>query len=485
MDWLGRLRSNAAWLYGAEALPRLVALVVVPIWSARVPPAEYARWVLALTTVEILRELAGLGLADYLTKVAYRYYDDERLKEYFGLGAAAMLASTAAVSGALALASPWLSGVLLGPGAPAGIFAWLALYVLFSQVTSLALLWAGTRVEYRTYFALLSLRTVLTTTFLLVFLLGLRLGFYAWVWGTVCAEALLLPLSAWSLRGLRWRWRRRLMRFGVRFSGPFFLTNIFLLGQDRIGRYVLGANGLGAGVGLYGVAQSFALNYGAAIRPVKVVALRILGQKLEKDADSPYYLEFFHGFACVALSAAFVISLFLGDLLRLFVAPAYYGAAVALPLLVFAAYHQELFSLYGALMFRHFKVWFQFLAALVAFTSVMIVSLVAIPTLGIVGAAGAQLTGSVAMAAFADRYASAVQVRGFRLLEKSAFMMLGLIFALGAEWLTVPFVAKMMICAVVLPPYLFFYWRRRRVLFPRTAELVIGGTRPASATGRT
>lgn len=484
MGWLNRLRSNAGWFYAAEAFPRLVAILIIPIWSARVAPEEYARWVLALTTAEILRELSGLGLSEYLTKVVYRYHD-ERVREYFGMGAGVMLGSTLVTAISLAAASPWLSRLLIGADAPAGLFAWLALYIVVTQVTSLALLWAGSRVQYRIHFTLLALRTLLTGAFLLFFLLVLHSGFYSWVWGTLCAESLVAIASVWFLREIRWRWRPHLMRFGFRFSLPFLATNLFLLGQDRVGRYVLGASGLTAGVGLYGMAQSFALNYGAAVRPVKVVALQMLGHELEQHADTPYYLEFFHGFVGLALAAAFLVALFLGDVMRLFTAAAYHPASLAVPLLVFAAYHQEVFSLYHSLMFRHFRVWFQFFAAATSFVTIAAVALAIAPRFGFAGAALAQLGGTVAMVAFAHIYAGRVVLREFRFGEKTAFMAVALGVSVVAEVRGWPVLVKVVMVIVLLPAYLLYYWRRRDTLFPRSAITLSARLRTALASGRT
>jgi O-antigen/teichoic acid export membrane protein len=270
--------------------------------------------------------------------------------------------------------------------------------------------------------------------------------------------------------------------FALRFSLPSLVTNFLGWGQSRVGRYVVSFSGAAAGVGLYGIAQSFAQNYGGIVRPAKIVALRILGHALEDDADSPYFLEFFHGFACLALSVAFLVALFLGDVMNLFVAPADRVAKVALPPLIFAAYLLEVYTLYHSLMFRFFKVWFQFWGLLTGFPAVLAATVLLVPRMGFLGAAVAELIGAVAMLAFAHRYASSVSRRPFRFSEKLVFTTAALALAALAEGLALSLISKLVLAVAALTPYLLFHWWRRRELFPVAAGVagvpVVGPPNP-------
>ncbi len=463
---LDLLKRNTIWLYTAEILPRIVGLFVVPIWSARVAPEEYARWILALTSTEILLQVGGLGFESFLTKVLYRYHDT-RAQRYFGMGGTLTLGFTAVCACGMAAFSPSLSRSIIGNSARTDLFAVLGVYILAAQFTNLAILYLGSRVQYSAYFVVVMSRWFFNLALLLIFLLIYKQGFYSWVWAAVGAELLLLPITVYQLREVRWRWwGRHMLRFAFRFSLPSLATNALSWGQSRVGRYVVSFAGMGAGLGLYGVAQNFAQNYGGVVRPTKIVALRILGHSLEADADSPYYLEFFHGFACVALSVAFLVALFLGDVMKLFIVPAYYGATVAVPSLVFTLYLQEVYSLYHSLMFRYFKVWFHLWATIIGFPTVMAATLILVPIYGFLGAAFAQLMGALAMVIFAHRYATGVSQRDFRFGEKAAFTLGAFVLAGLAEALALPLFPRMILAVGALTPYLLFHWRRRTELFP-------------------
>lgn len=460
------LTTNSAWLYAGELLPRLAGLVLVPIWSARVDPAEYARWVLALTSAELVLELGGLGLASFLVKVWFRYRD-ERAARYAGMGMRLVLQSTAVLAGLMAAASPWLSVHLIGAGVRGDVFAWLGAYVVLAQLNNLAILQEGTAVRYGAYVRLGTMRWVLNISFLLYFLLRQRAGWYSWVWAWVAAEACMCPAALWYLRRVQWGWAsRHLRRFALRFSLPMLFTNGLGWGQQRVGRYVLSGAGMGAGVGWYGVAQQMSRNYGALIRPAKLVVQQLLGHELEQDKHSPYFLEGFHAVAAVGLGIGFVAALFLGDLMKLIVAPSYWGAAVALPALIFAAYLQELYSLYNSLMFRYFKVWFQSVGTVVAFLTVTAASLLLLRWQGFLGVALAQVLGAAAMVGCAHAYAMRVAPRAFRFGEKMWWTLAAFLTASAAAVWSWPLSVKIAAAALGLGGLVWSYWRRRLVLFP-------------------
>lgn len=479
---LGDAARNTAWLYAAEALPRVGALVIVPIWSARVRPEEYANWVLALTSVELLLEFGGLGLGSYLTKVLYRYRD-RRGEEYYVLGFALAIAATVVVATLAGAFSSWLAPVLIGGEVRNDLFVWLGLYLVLAQWTNLTLLYLGARIRYRPYFLLQSLRWLVNAGCLLFFLLGRDQGFYSWVWAAVIAEAVVASVAVRWLP-LRWRFRRRMLDFALRFSLPSLSTSLLGWGQARVGRYVLSFAGLSAGVGLYGIAQNFATNYGAILRPAKIVAMRFMGRALEDDANSPYFVEFFHGFVSVALAVAMVTGLFLGDVMKLFVSGTYHGAAAAVPLLVFTLLAQEVYSVYHSLMFRYFKVWFHLVGVTIGFPVVTGATLLLVPRFGFIGAVIAQLAGALAMLVFAHRYTMSVTRRDFRVGEKIAFGAAGLALVVVAEMAALSLSAKGAVAIAALGGYGWLHWHRRHRLFPLLAARGRAPSQPAVLVGR-
>lgn len=469
---LRRFGVNAAWLYGAETLPRFVSLLVVAVWSKRVAPESYGIWLIAQASMELVLQASQLGFGVYLTKVLYRYHD-QRAEEYFGFGGMTVMKTTVVAVAAMAAASHVLTRYLLGAEVRPDLFAWLAVYGVCAQFNNLAVQYLGSRVDYRSYFSLLMGRWAGNTGLLLVALLVFDQGFYSFVWAALGSEALLVPLAAYHMRAVRWRWRgRHLERFAWRFSLPQLTTDLLSWGEARVGRYVLAFAGLGTSVGLLGVAQNFSQVYGAAVRPAKIVAQRLVGHALEADAESPLYLEFFHLYSCVSLLCAFGLSLFLGDMVRMFTAKSYGGAIVALPVLLFTLYFQELYSLYHSLAFRYFKVWFHIWGTAIGFPVVAAATILMIAPFGFVGAALALLVGAIARALYAHWYCARVSHRQFRLVEKLAFATAAFGISQVAVVQELSLAARVAAAGLFTAVYLWVHWRRRHTVFPIASGMI-------------
>src|SRR5690349_20887109 len=101
------LGINSFWLYFAEFIPRLGGLLIVPIWSRLIEPAQYAHWVLCLTTVEFFAVISNLGLVSFIVKVLYRYHD-ERADDYFGMALEIMMVATTLVAVLAACGTRWI-----------------------------------------------------------------------------------------------------------------------------------------------------------------------------------------------------------------------------------------------------------------------------------------------------------------------------------------------------------------------------------------
>lgn len=466
MGFVRTLKRNSLFLYIAEIIPRLGAMVIVPLWSARISPLEYGKWVLALTGTEIILAVGNLGLISYMIKVLYRYHDD-RANAYFGMSLSIIMAMTSGIAATAACFSPWLSRVLVGSSVRPDLFVYLAIFLVGVQLNNMSIVYVQNRLQYGSSLWLVLFRWTVNMTVMLYCLIIRHQGFYSWVWASLASEVSTLPLSLYFLRHVKWTYfNRRMLSFAFRFSLPTMATQVLGWGQSRVGRYILSMSQLGSAVGLFGVSQNFSQNYGAVVRPVKSVAQQILGHRLEADADSPEFMEFFHFFCCLGLAVAFLSGMFFRDIMKLLIAPAYWGARAALPALVFGLYMEEIFTLYHSLMFRYFKVWFDFSRTLIVFPAVTLATLLLVSRLGVVGAALAQMLGAGIMWLFAHLYAKKVTVRNFRFRHHVGVTAMAFLIAELAYVLRFSLGIRLVVASVALGPYLLYYWRVRQRVFP-------------------
>jgi O-antigen/teichoic acid export membrane protein len=468
---LPRFLKDSLWAYAADGAGAAIGLFVIPIWSRRVGPDEYARWLLVASAIEIIGFTGLLGLATFGTKVLYRY-DDPAAPRHFGIIVATVTATTAALVGGLALLAPMLAAQLTIPA--------LALYaagaiVLCKQVNDLAILFVGSRLNYSAYFVLTALRVALNAAFLLYFLLVRGQGFLSWIWAALVTEACVLVPAAYYLRVIRVERKSvRLLKFGVRFSIPGFLMDVLGWGQARLDRYLFASFGLMGPLGQFAVGQSVAATYGMVTRPAKVLAQRMVGRELERDRETPRYLEFFHAYGSLGIILAFATSLFLGDVISLVVAREYERVRVIIPLLIFGMYCRELFSIYHSLMFRYLRAWFPLWGAVIGAVIVIVANVLLIRPFGFVGAALAQVAGGLAIAVFAHEYARRVSPRADGFGEKVIAAAVVCAIALVTEHFEVPVVDKLLLAIVGIAGYSAILWRRRHIYFRFALARTVG-----------
>ncbi len=456
---------DSAWAYAADWAGAAIGLIVIPIWSRRVGPDDYARWLLVASAIEIIGFTGLLGLATFGMKVLYRY-DDPAAPRHFGMIVATVIATTAVLVTGLTLLAPALAMPL---GLPTGALYAAGAIVLCKQVNDLAILFVGNRLEYQAYFVLTALRVSLNATFLLYFLLVRGQGFRSWIWAALLTEACLLLPSAYYLRAIRLHRKSvRLLKFGIRFSFPGFLMDMLGWGQSRLDRYLFASFGLMAPLGQFAVGQSVAATYGMVTRPAKVLAQRMVGRELERDRETPRYLEFFHAYGSLGIILAFATSLFLGDALSLLVAREYRGVRVIIPLLIFGLYCREVFSVYHSLMFRYLKAWFPLWGTGLGAVIVIGANILLIGPLGFVGAALAQVAGGLAIALFAHAYARRVSPRADGFAEKMLAAAAVCAITLVTEYFEVPVFDKLLLATAGVAGYSAILWRRRHVYFPLT-----------------
>jgi len=199
-----------------------------------------------------------------------------------------------------------------------------------------------------------------------------------------------------------------------------------------------------------------------------------VGRELERDRETPRYLEFFHAYGSLGIILAFVTSLFLGDMLSLLVARDYQGVRVIIPLLIFGMYCREIFSIYHSLMFRYLKTWFPLWGAALGAVIVIGANIVLIRPFGFVGAALAQVAGGLAIAVFAHEYAHRVSPHADGFAEKMIAAAIVCAIALVTEHFEVPVLDKLLLATAGIAGYSAILWRRRHVYFPFTLARTIG-----------
>jgi O-antigen/teichoic acid export membrane protein len=327
------LRAGAAYQV-ADAVSKVAALALLPVYTRHLTRGDYGTAELLLTTIILVSIVLRLGLGEALVRFHFLDADPERRRRLARTATGTLFVATTVAAVAVAVAAEPVSKALLGASHPAEIrAAALGLWAF----TNLELAYALLRVEERAKaFAAASLANVALTVLLTVWLvvvedqgaLGLLLGNY------IASAAVLLGLwwterEAFGLRrgGIERATLGPMLRFGLP-TVPAEVSVFALFFVDRLWLFRFESAG---DAGLYSLSVKLA---GIVVFTVRAFqyAWPPLAYSIQSDEEArrvyariTTYYVLFTGVVVAGL-------LLLGRwLVRLFAAPEFFGAHEALP----------------------------------------------------------------------------------------------------------------------------------------------------------
>jgi O-antigen/teichoic acid export membrane protein len=402
---------NAAYYGLAVLASRAVSLIMLPLYTRALSPADYGVLQLMLLTMEVVAILISAGAAAGVMRFFYRATtDDERhavqwtslvlLASLNTLGAAIILVAAEPVARVALKDAVWASDLRLA-AITFALEPLVAIPMLSLQVRQMA------RGALVASLAKLGLQVTLNVTLLVV----LRLGVRGAVLSAMITNLLLGAGMVWLMRRevpfrLSWDAARKLRRFGLPYQFVTAGTFILTFGD----RFFLQASRGATEVGLYALAYQFgfivytfcATPWLQAWNPRRHEM--VAQPKEQRDAS---YNEGALLLTCLIVTGAVFASLFAKPALRIIAAPEYLGAAAFVPLIV-SAYILQAFSensqfgidVSERTVWATAATWVGTLVVIPAYAWM-------IPEWGAVGAAGATIIAfaarAVAMFVFAQR----------------------------------------------------------------------------------
>jgi len=395
-SYLRRLLRTGAAYQLADAVSKVVALALLPVYTRYLTPADYGTAELVLTTIILVSIILRLGLGEAFVRFHYLDADPERRRRLARTATGSLAVITTLVAGLIAIfPEPVSQLLLLGSDQPDIIrAAALGLWAF----TNLELAYALLRVEERARaFAVASLCNVALTVLLTLWLvvgreegaLGLLLGNY------VASAVVLLGLWFKERESLGLVSREQLgpmLRFGLP-TVPAEASVFALFFVDRLWLYRFES---ADSAGLYSLSVKLA---GIVIFTVRAFqyAWPPLAYSIENDDEAARvyarittYYVLFTGLvvAGLALLGRWVV--------RLFAAPEFYAAHEALP---WVALGWALYGLFLVLVVMAGRAQVTVRNAPAALCGLVVnIALLAllVPPLGIVGA-GLALVGAYAV----------------------------------------------------------------------------------------
>jgi O-antigen/teichoic acid export membrane protein len=390
-EYLRRLATTGAAYTASSVLSKLIAVFLLPVYTAYLTPSDYGAAEVMLSSVIAASIVIRLGVIEAILRFYYLADEDRRAVVRTGFASLFWTASAGAAV-ALVFAEPISEALLDHSDAGLARLAILGLWTLTMWEYVLTLLRLDERA--RLYFGLTVTNVVVTIPFTVYLVVHADLGANAILLGTFGTGAIFLGWRLWAERRRLGFWPdRALLRRMFRFGLPTMPAELTLYSLNFIDRILLvRLSGL-AEAGLYALAVKFAGAMQVLSRGFQL-AFPPLAYSIADDEEARrVYSLVFTWFAAVCAFAVAGLWLLSRSIVDLLAADAYVDAHEAIGLLATGI---ALYALYLALIVilgRTGRTEFNF-PATAAGTAVNVgLNLALIPPLGIVGA-GLALVGS-------------------------------------------------------------------------------------------
>ncbi len=382
--YLRRLATTGAAYTAASIVSKLIAVVLLPLYTRYLTPADYGAAEVMFAAIVSVSIVIRLGTIEALLRFYYK--DDEDPTQVVATSFAALFwVATAAALVLLPFAQP-ISEALLDESAPG-----LARIAIGG-------LWVSTMFEYlltlfrleeraRAFFVTTLLSVISAISLTVVLVVGAGEGARGLLLGSYASGAVFVLGLIWLHRGRLSLWfdpalLRRLMRFGLP-TMPAELSLYLLNFVDRI--IIVRSVGL-AEAGLYSLAVKFAQAVNVLVRGFQL-AWPPLAYSIRDDGEARRT----YALVVTLLSAgcAFVVTgmwLLSRWIVRALAAPEFFGSYKAIGLLATAVTLYALYMVLVVILGRTGRTEFNFPATAAALAANIALNLALVPPLGIVGA---------------------------------------------------------------------------------------------------
>ncbi len=397
MDSTFRQILRHASVFGLGAiLSRLASILLLPLYTRYLRPADYGTIALVDLTVGLLAIAGGAGIASAATREHFRAQSGRDLDRIWWTAVSVVAALATVVFVPAFVAREALAHLAFGGDVKGGgYFLGLAIPTLWLAIVT-GVVDAYFRAQKASgYMVSLGLVRLVLSILLNVGLLAYFGGGVAPIlWGNLVAAAIAAAVQVRTFARTRgsFVFDRSLVRPYWHFGWPLVIYGVLSSMMHEADRYILRVFSDLDQVGLYSIAYQIGQGVNTLVIAPFITIWSVLIYELEKQDDAPaIYARVFKHFVAGLALALFLASLFAEPALRLIAPPEYLPAAGIVPIVCLA---YLFFSLH-----EHFKVPAllarQTVALLPAVTSAVVVNLVAnfllVPRMGGVGAAWASV----------------------------------------------------------------------------------------------
>ena len=445
-ELLGLLGRSGTYAL-SDILKQAINFLLLPLYTAYLSTADYGALSIALAAAAVLEVVYGLGLRSAVGRLYFDQRDEARVRALVGTLAIFLAVFGAGLSVLLLVAGPALWPLLGQDGVAFSPYIVLVLLTVPLNNLGLSLVLPlyyarGQALRYAA-FSLFSFSVMTGATVL--FVVGLGQGAVGALWGRwIAALIVLLPTLAILVRNAGPVFERALLREALVFGLPLVPHLISAWALNFSDRILLGHFLPLNDVGLYAAGYQFGL----------LVSVIITGIN---NAWTPWYFRVSTGqrnvpvgrfvnyyvMLIVALGAG--TALLAREAVAIMTAPAYHAAWTIVPLVALGYVINGLVARFMDVLLLHKRTGVVPLTTIAAGAANIAFNLVAIPRLGIIGAAYGTIFGYAVRLGLTSFFAARTASLPFEWGRVARVLVVGLLVAVpgllldtGSVWLNVP-----------------------------------------------
>ncbi|NLE50701.1 MAG: oligosaccharide flippase family protein [Chloroflexi bacterium] len=431
----------------SDILKQAINFLLLPLYTAYLTTADYGALSIALAAAGVLEVVYGLGLRSAVGRLYFDQRDEDQVRAFAGTLALFLAAFGVAMSALLLVAGPSLWPLLGQDDVSFSPYIVLVLLTvpLNNLGLSLVLPLYYVRAQAVRYAAFSLFSFAMVTGATVLFVVGLGQGAAGALWGRwLAAVIVLVPTVVILRRNARPVFQRAQLGAALAFSLPLVPHLISAWALNFSDRIILGKFATLDDVGLYSVGYQFGL----------VVSVLITGIN---NAWTPWYFRvstrgsgapvprFVTYYVMLVAALGVGAALLAREAVRIMTAASYHDAWVIVPLVVLGYTINGLVARFMDVLLLHKRTGVVPLTTIAAGVANIAFNLIAIPRLGIIGAAYGTIFGYSVRLALTAYYAArtaplpfewgrVARVIGLALLVAAP----GLLADTGSVWLNVP-----------------------------------------------
>ena len=457
-------------VYGLTGVASTLASVfLIPIYTRILTPGDYGVIALLSTFSNIIGVIAAMGMGSAVFWAYFRAKGEER-PSVVGTSFIFQTLFPLLISAVIFLMSGSISQLLFGSTGNAYLVELAAVALFFNAGIAVPL--ALLRAEgHPTNFVSINLVRLLSTLFISIVLVAvLRYGLAGVFWASLIGSAL------GYLAGLVYTFKRISFTFSkywflemLKFGAPMMPAGLAIWTLNSSDRYFLNAFASTADVGIYNIGYKVGSLIALIVSALQLAYPRFLWSVFhDKPNPKDYYKKIVTYFFLINLSAAFTISIFSREAVKILTGSAFHSAYIVVPFVAFSYVAYGLFQSFGTGVTVVRKTYFSALAALGAAVFNLFMNYVLISRFGMMGAAVSTLLSFAFLAFLELRFSQRVYPINFEFGRMLKATLAGVALVIAASFLNLDILPSLLVKSLlflVFPAllYLFGFFEEREL----------------------